>query len=90
MIGYGFMGRTHSNGYSQVNHFFDLEYQPVLQAVCARNADKAKAFADQWGYASIETDWRKMLDRKISMQSTSARRTTCTKKSPLPLPRQER
>jgi predicted dehydrogenase len=64
MIGYGFMGRTHSNGYSQVNHFFDVEYQPVLQAVCARNADKAKAFADQWGYASIETDWRKMLDRK--------------------------
>jgi predicted dehydrogenase len=64
MIGYGFMGRAHSNGYAKVNHFFDLEYQPVLQAVCARNPEKAKAFADQWGYASVETDWRRLLERK--------------------------
>ena len=28
MIGYGFMGRTHSNAFSQVNHFFDVPYQP--------------------------------------------------------------
>ncbi|MCO8120788.1 Gfo/Idh/MocA family oxidoreductase [Stieleria sp. TO1_6] len=63
MVGYGFMGRTHSNGYSQANHFFDLEYKPVLKAVCARNKDKAQAFADQWGYESIETDWRELLKR---------------------------
>jgi predicted dehydrogenase len=63
MIGYGFMGRAHSNAYSQVNHFFDLEYQPVLKAVCARNAEKAQAFADQWGYESVETDWKKLLER---------------------------
>lgn len=63
MIGYGFMGRTHSNGYSQANHFFDLEYEPVLKAVCARNKDKAQAFADQWGYESVETDWRELLKR---------------------------
>ena len=35
MIGYGFMGRTHSNAFSQVNHFFDVPYQPVLKTVCA-------------------------------------------------------
>jgi predicted dehydrogenase len=64
MVGYGFMGRTHSNAYSKVNHFFDLEYQPVLQAVCARNAEKVKEFADQWGYQSVETDWRKLIARK--------------------------
>jgi predicted dehydrogenase len=64
MIGYGFMGRAHSNAYSKVNHFFDLEYRPVLKAVCARSADKAKAFADQWGYESIESDWRKLIGRK--------------------------
>ena len=63
MIGYGFMGRTHSNAYSQVNHFFDLAYKPVLKAVCARNAEKVQAFADQWGYESIETDWKKMIAR---------------------------
>ena len=64
LVGYGFMGRTHSNAYRKVNNFFDLEYQPVLQAVCARDAAKAQAFADQWGYASIETDWRKLVERK--------------------------
>lgn len=64
MIGYGFMGRAHSNAYSQVNHFFNLPYRPVLKAVCARDEAKAKAFADTWGYESIETDWRKLLQRK--------------------------
>src|SRR5688572_20444892 len=63
MIGYGFMGRAHSNAYRRVNNFFDLEYTPVLQAVCARNADKAKQFADKWGYASVETEWQKLVER---------------------------
>ena len=61
MIGYGFMGRAHSNGYNRVKDFFDLEYLPVLQAVAARDADKAQAFADRWGYARVETDWRKLV-----------------------------
>jgi predicted dehydrogenase len=64
MIGYGFMGRAHSNAYRQVNQFFDLDYRPVLKAACARSADKVKPFADTWGYESIETDWRKLIDRK--------------------------
>src|SRR4051794_21282294 len=64
MIGYGFMGRAHSNAYAQVNHFFDLKYRPVLKAACARSADKLKPFAEQWGYESTETDWRKVVERK--------------------------
>jgi predicted dehydrogenase len=64
MIGYGFMGRAHSNGYRRVSNFFNLEHTPVLKAVCARDKDKAKEFADMWGYESIETDWRKLLERK--------------------------
>lgn len=63
LIGYGFMGRAHSNAFRKVSNFFDLEHQPVLQAVCARDAEKAKAFASKWGYASIETDWRKLVER---------------------------
>jgi predicted dehydrogenase len=64
LIGYGFMGRAHSNAYSQVNHFFDLAYRPILKAICARNAAQATSFADKWGYQSIETDWRKLVARK--------------------------
>ncbi len=63
LVGYGFMGRTHSNAFLQAGRFFDLPYKPVLKAVCARNADRVKSFADNWGYESIETDWRKLIDR---------------------------
>jgi len=63
MIGYGFMGRAHSNAYRKVNNFFDLEYRPVLQAACGRTEDRTKAFAETWGYESVETDWRKLLER---------------------------
>jgi predicted dehydrogenase len=64
MIGYGFMGRAHSNGFRKVGNFFNLPYKINLKAACARNADKVKAFADQWGYESVETDWRKLIERK--------------------------
>jgi predicted dehydrogenase len=64
LIGYGFMGRAHSNAFLQASRFFDVPYVPVLQAVCARNSERVKAFADNWGYTSVETDWRKLIDRK--------------------------
>jgi len=64
LVGYGFMGRTHSNAFSNVNHFFALMIRPVLKAICARDEARAKAFAAQWGYASVETDWRALVARK--------------------------
>ncbi len=62
MIGYGFMGRTHSNAYKRLNDFFPVEHRPVLKAVCARDLKKAQAFADNWGYERVETDWRKVVN----------------------------
>jgi myo-inositol 2-dehydrogenase/D-chiro-inositol 1-dehydrogenase len=64
LVGYGFMGRTHSNAFLQAPRYFDVPYEPVLEAVCARNADRVRAFAANWGYGSIETDWRALVDRK--------------------------
>lgn len=63
LIGYGFMGRTHSNAYRKVNSFFDLDYHPVLKVACARDEDKVKSFAEKWGYESVETDWKKLIER---------------------------
>ncbi len=64
LIGCGFMGRAHSNAHNRVPNFFpELKYKPVLQAVCDSNADCVGAFAEQWGYASTETDWRKLIER---------------------------
>jgi myo-inositol 2-dehydrogenase/D-chiro-inositol 1-dehydrogenase len=64
LVGYGFMGRTHSNAFLQAGRYFDLSYHPALKAVCARNPERAKSFADNWGYESVETDWRKLVERK--------------------------
>ncbi len=64
LIGTGFMGRTHSNGYNRVANFFpDLAYTPILKAVCSRNKEKVQAFANQWGYESVETDWKALIAR---------------------------
>jgi predicted dehydrogenase len=64
LVGYGFMGRTHSNAFHQAPRYFDLPYRPVLKAVAARNEERVKKFAANWGYESYETDWRKLVERK--------------------------
>ncbi len=65
MLGCGFMGRTHSNAYCQVNHFFGTNYQPVLKACYGREEDMEALtkFQELWGYESIETDWKKLINR---------------------------
>jgi predicted dehydrogenase len=63
LVGCGFMGRTHSNAYLQAPRFFDLPYAPVLKAVCARNRETANQFAANWGYESVESDWRALIER---------------------------
>jgi predicted dehydrogenase len=61
LVGYGFMGRAHSNAFRKAGNFFDLPCQAVLKTICARNPERAKGFAAQWGYESIETDWRALV-----------------------------
>ena len=66
MLGCGFMGRTHSNAYNQVAHFFpELPYRPVLKCCYGRPEDleTLKKFQDAWGYEEIDTDWQKILAR---------------------------
>ena len=62
LIGYGFMGRTHSNAYHKVTNFFDVPYEPVLQVVCGLVEAEAKAFAERWDYKSHTTDWHKVVE----------------------------
>jgi predicted dehydrogenase len=65
LVGYGFMGRTHTNGYKRANDFFpELTHRPVLKAVCGRNVDRVSAFAEQWQFETTETDWRELIKRE--------------------------
>ncbi len=63
LVGTGFMGRAHSNAYHQVGRFFNSGITVSLQAVCARNSETLEPFADKWGYASTESDWKGLIAR---------------------------
>jgi myo-inositol 2-dehydrogenase/D-chiro-inositol 1-dehydrogenase len=57
------MGRTHSNAYRQVSRFFDVELRPQLTAICGRDPSKASDAAARWGFDSVETDWKALVER---------------------------
>lgn len=58
LIGQRFMGKAHSNAWSQAPRFFDLPVVPELDTVAGRNAESLEAFADNWGFKKTTTDWR--------------------------------
>lgn len=64
MIGYGFMGRAHSNAFHQAGHFFDLPFQLNLKVICGRNQTKLRETADQWGWEETVADWEGVASRK--------------------------
>jgi len=63
MIGYGFMGRAHSNAFHQVNHFFDTPYDLRLKIICGRDREKLQAVASQWEWQEMAADWREIVSR---------------------------
>jgi myo-inositol 2-dehydrogenase/D-chiro-inositol 1-dehydrogenase len=58
------MGRAHSNAFRRVGNFFPGNRRIVLKAACGRDGANARAFADTWGYESVETDWKKLIARR--------------------------
>ena len=63
MIGYGFMGRAHSNAWRQVRSFFDVPYEPVLKVICGRNESEVKKVADRFCWESSSTNWQEVVTR---------------------------
>ena len=64
MIGYGFMGRAHSNAWRQVRSFFDVPYEPVLKVICGRNESEVKKVADRFCWESYSTNWQDVVTRE--------------------------
>ena len=64
ILGYKFMGRAHSNAYRQVSHFFPGKFTPRLKVICGRDREATEAAARQLGWEEVETDWRKVVERK--------------------------
>ena len=63
MIGGGFMGKAHSNAWSQVGKFFDVDYEIVLK-VCVGNHSPMESFAKTWGFEEVSYDWREVVERE--------------------------
>ncbi|WP_432924310.1 Gfo/Idh/MocA family protein [Microbispora sp. CA-135349] len=63
MVGYAFMGRTHSQAWRSVNAFFDLPIKPAMVAVAGRSAEATAQAAETLGWAHAETDWKRLLER---------------------------
>lgn len=63
MIGTKFMGKAHSNAFRGMPFFFDSDTVPVMQAIAGRDEETTKQAADKMGWASYETDWRRLIER---------------------------
>jgi predicted dehydrogenase len=63
LVGYKFMGRAHSNAYRQVARFFDVDPAPRMAAICGRDEAGVREAADNLGWESYETDYRKLIVR---------------------------
>jgi predicted dehydrogenase len=63
LIGYGFMGRAHSNAWRQVGAFFDIPFEPVLKVICGRDKAKVSLVADRFGWEEYSTSWEDVVSR---------------------------
>ena len=63
MIGYGFMGAAHSQGWRTAPRVFDLPAEPEMAVIVGRNAEAVAAAASKWGWAESATDWRDVIAR---------------------------
>ena len=63
MVGYGFMGAAHSQGWRTAPRFFDLPIQPRMKTIVGRDQAKVSAAGEQFGWEEAETDWTKLIDR---------------------------
>jgi len=61
LIGQGFMGRTHSNGWGQVAKFFSPPLKPVMHSTFGQPEEKPRSFANNWGWQHASTDWEALV-----------------------------
>ena len=64
MIGYGFMGKAHAQAWRNAGRFFELPLRPELAVLCGRSAEALEPAAETYGFASWETDWRRLIARE--------------------------
>lgn len=62
VVGFGWMGRVHTQAYARVRHHYPAVVRPVLVAVADDVPGRAEAAARQFGFETATLDWRSLLD----------------------------
>lgn len=63
LIGYSFMGETHSHAWRTAPRVFDLPFDVDMAVVVGRNGEAAAKAASALGWRESATDWRSVLER---------------------------
>jgi len=64
MVGHGFMGAAHSQGWRVAPRFFDLPAAPAMHLLVGRDPGAAGAAAERWGWHEATTNWRAAVARE--------------------------
>jgi len=74
VVGFGWMGRVHTQSYARVvHHYPDLGVRPELVVVADEVPGRAEAAAAQYGFASTALDWRAAVaDPRVEAVSVTA------------------
>ncbi|UXX96203.1 Gfo/Idh/MocA family oxidoreductase [Streptomyces sp. AD2-2] len=74
VVGFGWMGRVHTQAYARVPHHFPrLTVRPRLVTVAEEVPGRAEQAAEQFGFASTTRDWREVVeDPRVQAVSITA------------------
>jgi predicted dehydrogenase len=74
VVGFGWMGRVHTQAYARVPHHFPgLSLRPELVAVADEVPGRAEEAAAQYGFAAAHRDWREVAaDPRVQAVSIAA------------------
>ncbi|AOX65044.1 dehydrogenase [Curtobacterium sp. BH-2-1-1] len=61
MVGHGFMGAAHSQGWRIAPRFFDLGVEPEMAVIVGRDPERTEAARQQYGWQAASTDWRAVV-----------------------------
>jgi len=65
MIGYGFMGKAHSNAWRQAPRFFPLKAHVAMHTICGRQAAAVQAVRAHLGWENASHDWSEVVESPL-------------------------
>src|ERR1051325_2277622 len=65
MIGYGFMGKAHSNAWRQSPRFYPLKANLEMRTICGRDRARVESARGQLGWQYAATDWEEVIESPL-------------------------